>query len=160
MDGRALRASATTLDGHHPRRTARQPFWVDSRRQRGEFQCMHAKWGRLVPTSMHVTSTIIVGRLVGAGTHIPPIHSAHTSLGMGRYGGVFLLQGGEFQRPWKRCSMVPNQRLEVEIAMGHCPVPIYVSSRCFALRYEVPNFLPRWGHLCMAMLTIAVGSYM
>ena len=51
--------------------------------------------------------------------------------------------------------MVPNQRLEVEIAMGHCPVPIYVSSRCFALRYEVPNFLPRGGHLCMAaMLTI------
>ena len=54
------------------------------------------------------------------------------------------MQGGKFQRPWKRCSMVPNQGLEVEIAMGG-PVPISVSSPCFALRYEVPNFLPRGG---------------
>ena len=36
------------------------------------------------------------------------------------------------------------------------PVPIYVSRTHFALRYEVPKFLPRGGHLCMAMLTIAV----
>ena len=35
-------------------------------------------------------------------------------------------------------------------------MPIYVSSTHFALRYEVPKFLPRGGHLCMAMLTIAV----
>ena len=39
--------------------------------------------------------------------------------------------------------------------MGAAPVPISVSSRHFALRYEVPKFLPRGGHLCMAMLTIA-----
>ena len=77
---------------------------------------------------------------------------------MGRYGGVFLLQGGEFQRPWKRCSMVAKWRLEVEIAMGILPVPISVSSRHFALRYEVPKFLARGGHLCMAVLTIAAGQ--
>ena len=59
------------------------------------------------------------------------------------YGGVFLLQGGEFQRPWKRCSMVAKWPLEVEIAMGKLPVPIYVSSGHFALRYEVPKFLAR-----------------
>ena len=35
------------------------------------------------------------------------------------------------------------------------PMPISVSSRHFALRYEVPKFLPRGGHLCMAVLTIA-----
>ena len=35
------------------------------------------------------------------------------------------------------------------------PMPIYVSRTHFALRYEVPKFLPRGGHLCMAMLTIA-----
>ena len=74
---------------------------------------------------------------------------------MGRYGGIFLLQGGEFQRPWKRCSMVPNQGLEVEIAMG-APVPISVSSTHFALRYEVPKFLARGGHLCMAVLTYRI----
>ena len=64
-------------------------------------------------------------------------------IGMGRYGSVFLLhlQGGEFQRPWKRCSMVANQGLEIEIAMGTVPMPISVSSPCFALRYEVPKFL-------------------
>ena len=45
--------------------------------------------------------------------------------------------------------------LEVEIAMGAAPVPIYVSSTHFALRYEVPKFLPRGGHLCMAVLTIS-----
>ena len=28
------------------------------------------------------------------------------------------MQGGEFQRPWKRCSMVAKWPLEVEIAMG------------------------------------------
>ncbi len=39
--------------------------------------------------------------------------------------------------------------------MGTVPVPIYVSRGHFALRYEVPKFLPRGGHLCMAMLTIA-----
>ena len=74
---------------------------------------------------------------------VPPLHSSHTSLGMGRYGSVFLLQGGEFQRPWKRCSMVAKWPLEVEIAMGTVPVPISVSSGHFALRYEVPKFLPR-----------------
>ena len=78
---------------------------------------------------------------------------------MGRYGGVFLLQGGEFQRPWKRCSIIAKCDLEVEIAMGILPVPIYVSRTHFALRYEVPKFLPRGGHLCMAMLTIATPSY-
>ena len=72
------------------------------------------------------------------------------------YGGVFLLQGGEFQRPWKRGSMVAKWPLEVEIAMGAAPVPISVSRGHFALRYEVPKFLPRGGHLCMAVLTIAV----
>ena len=40
--------------------------------------------------------------------------------------------------------------------MGAAPVPISVSSGHFALRYEVPKFLPRGGYLCMAMLTIAV----
>ena len=34
-------------------------------------------------------------------------------------------------------------------------MPISVSSRHFALRYEVPKFLARGGHLCMAVLTIA-----
>ena len=51
--------------------------------------------------------------------------------------------------------MVAKWRLEVEIAMGAAPVPISVSSRHFALRYEVPKFLARGGHLCMAVLTIA-----
>ena len=75
---------------------------------------------------------------------------------MGRYGSVFLLQGGEFQRPWKRCSIIAKWPLEIEIAMGILPVPISVSRTHFALRYEVPKFLARGGHLCMAMLTIAV----
>ena len=78
---------------------------------------------------------------------------------MGRYGSVFLLQGGEFQRPWKRCSIIANRDLEIEIAMGILPVPISVSRTHFALRYEVPKFLARGGHLCMAVLTIAVASY-
>ena len=39
--------------------------------------------------------------------------------------------------------------------MGTVPMPIYVSRTHFALRYEVPKFLPREGHLCMAVLTIA-----
>ena len=64
------------------------------------------------------------------------------------------MQGGEFQRPWKRCSIIAKWPLEVEIAMGHCLVPISVSRGHFALRYEVPKFLARGGHLCMAMLTI------
>ena len=34
-------------------------------------------------------------------------------------------------------------------------MPISVSRGHFALRYEVPKFLARGGHLCMAMLTIA-----
>ena len=51
--------------------------------------------------------------------------------------------------------MVANQGLEIEIAMGAAPMPISVSSPCFALRYEVPKFLARGGHLCMAVLTIA-----
>ena len=37
-------------------------------------------------------------------------------------------------------------------------MPISVSRGHFALRYEVPKFLPRGGHLCMAVLTIAVYS--
>ena len=37
---------------------------------------------------------------------------------------------------------------------GLAPIAISTSSRHFALRYEVPKFLPRGGHLCMAMLTI------
>ena len=65
------------------------------------------------------------------------------------------MQGGEFQRPWKRCSIIAKWPLEVELAMGRRPVPIYVSRGHFALRYEVPKFLPRGGHLCMAVLTIA-----
>ena len=39
--------------------------------------------------------------------------------------------------------------------MGAAPVPISVSRTHFALRYEVPKFLARGGHLCMAVLTIA-----
>ena len=50
--------------------------------------------------------------------------------------------------------MVAKWPLEIEIAMGAPPVPISVSRGHFALRYEVPKFLPRGGHLCMAMLTI------
>ena len=38
--------------------------------------------------------------------------------------------------------------------MGAAPVPIYVSRGNFPPRYEVPKFLARGGHLCMAMLTI------
>ena len=51
--------------------------------------------------------------------------------------------------------MVAKWPLEAEIAMGGAPVPISVSSGHFALRYEVPKFLARGGHLCMAVLTIA-----
>ena len=50
--------------------------------------------------------------------------------------------------------MVAKWPLEVEIAMGNLPMPISVSSGHFALRYEVPKFLARGGHLCMAVLTI------
>ena len=51
--------------------------------------------------------------------------------------------------------MVAKWPLEIEIAMGILPMPISVSSGHFALRYEVPKFLARGGHLCMAVLTIA-----
>ena len=51
--------------------------------------------------------------------------------------------------------MIAKWPLEVEIAMGKLPMPISVSSGHFALRYEVPKFLARGGHLCMAVLTIA-----
>ena len=54
--------------------------------------------------------------------------------------------------------MVAKWPLEVEIAMGKLPMPISVSSGHFALRYEVPKFLARGGHLCMAVLTIAYHS--
>ena len=54
--------------------------------------------------------------------------------------------------------MVAKWPLEVEIAMG-TPMPISVSSTHFALRYEVPKFLPRGGHLCMAMLTISGSAH-
>ena len=37
-------------------------------------------------------------------------------------------------------------------------MPIYVSRGNFPPRYEVPKFLARGAHLCMAMLTIAVGA--
>ena len=37
-------------------------------------------------------------------------------------------------------------------------MPISVSSGHFALRYEVPKFLARGGHLCMAVLTIAAAN--
>ena len=52
--------------------------------------------------------------------------------------------------------MVAKWPLEIEIAMGTVPMPISVSSGHFALRYEVPKFLARGDHLCMAtcMLTI------
>ena len=33
-------------------------------------------------------------------------------------------------------------------------MPIYVSRGHFPLRYEVPKFLARGGHLCVAVLTI------
>ncbi len=56
--------------------------------------------------------------------------------------------------------MVAKWPLEIEIAMGAAPVPISVSSGHFALRYEVPKFLARGGHLCMAVLTIAAGARM
>ena len=72
--------------------------------------------------------------------HISP-HTVYPYLRIPR-GGVFLLQGGEFQRPWKRCSIIAKFVLEVEITMGVTPVPISVSSTHFALRYEVPKFLP------------------
>ena len=52
--------------------------------------------------------------------------------------------------------MIAKCVLEVEIAMGAAPVPIYVSRTHFALRYEVPKFLARGGHLCMAMLLTAL----
>ena len=51
--------------------------------------------------------------------------------------------------------MVAKWPLEIEIAMGTVPMPISVSRGHFALRYEVPKFLARGGHLCMAVLTIA-----
>ena len=79
------------------------------------------------------------------------MHSAIEAYVSGMYGGVFPLQGGEFQRPWKRCSIIAKWPLEVEIAMGTVPMPISVSSGHFALRYEVPKFLARGGHLCMPM---------
>ena len=50
--------------------------------------------------------------------------------------------------------MIAKWPLEIEIAMGAAPVPISVSRGHFALRYEVPKFLARGGHLCMAVLTI------
>ena len=53
--------------------------------------------------------------------------------------------------------MVANTPLEVEMAMGTVPMPISVSRGNFPPRYEVPKFLARGGHLCMAMLTIAAG---
>ena len=63
------------------------------------------------------------------------------------------MQGGDFQRPWKRCSIIPKWVLEVEIAMGahynhatarssivsSVPVSISISIRnltkCLALLY-------------------------
>ena len=51
--------------------------------------------------------------------------------------------------------MIAKWPLEIEIAMGTVPMPISVSRGHFALRYEVPKFLPRGGHLCMAVLTIS-----
>eukprot|EP01048_Picozoa_sp_COSAG05_P015328 COSAG05_NODE_1835_length_3992_cov_2.405343_4_plen_184_part_00 len=68
------------------------------------------------------------------------MHSAIEAYVWGMYGGVFLLQGGEFQRPWKRCSMVANPPLEVRIAMGAAPAPIYVSRGNFHLVTRYLNF--------------------
>ena len=100
----------------------------------------------------HNTLTLLSGDSpVASALSAAPVHprsadsvlsnEVHTSLGMGRYGGVFLLHGGDFQRPWKRCSMVAKWPLEVEIAMGTVPMPISVSSGHFALRYEVPSYM-------------------
>ena len=55
--------------------------------------------------------------------------------------------------------MVAKWPLEIEIAMGYYPVQISVSRGHFALRYEVPKFLARGGHLCMAVLAIAAVAY-
>ena len=68
------------------------------------------------------------------------------------------MQGGEFQRPWKRCSIIAKWPLDVEIAMGAAPVPIYVSRGHFALRYEVPKFLARWWLVGKAAVTVAQGD--
>eukprot|EP01051_Picozoa_sp_SAG22_P009001 SAG22_NODE_721_length_7648_cov_9.418466_4_plen_161_part_00 len=56
------------------------------------------------------------------------------------YGGCV---GGSMGMYGGPCSIIPKLPLEVEIAMGVTPVPISVSSGNFALRYEVPKFLPR-----------------
>ena len=67
------------------------------------------------------------------------------TLGMGRYGSVFLLQGGDFQRPWKRCSIIAKWPLEIEIAMGILPVPISVSR---GLNFYLGGaiYVPRYGY--------------
>ena len=49
-----------------------------------------------------------------------------------------------------------RQRVDATDRSTKSPMPISVSRTHFALRYEVPKFLARGGHLCMAMLTIAV----
>ena len=54
--------------------------------------------------------------------------------------------------------MIAKWPLEIEIAMGAAPVPISVSRGHFALRYEVPKFLPRGGHLCMAIANEAAAG--
>ena len=52
----------------------------------------------------------------------------------------------------------PSTAYGVKIHRFRAPIAISISRDHFALRYEVPKFLARGGHLCMAMLTItAVG---
>ena len=54
--------------------------------------------------------------------------------------------------------MVANTPLEVEMAMGTVPMPISVSRGNFPPRYEVPKFLARGGHLCMAVDYLTAGK--
>ena len=67
--------------------------------------------------------------------HIFPHTVCHRSLGMGRYGGHFLLQGGEFQR------FGDHRRLMPRVASG-----IEMSANPFRMQFS--------GSICMAVITI------